>query len=250
MSIHRFYLHPSRWIEIHPQLDPAEAHHCVDVLRLGEGDTITLFDGQGNEAESTLIEVTQQHVRVAIGNRKITLQPRCVLTLAQAIPKGKNMDLVLQKAVELGASAIIPLLSERTVVRLEGAGDAKKKQERWQSIATEACKQCEQNWIPQVALPVTMKDFIAKPSFVDLILIASLQSHSLPIKEALENYRSSHGVLPASVTVLIGPEGDFTPEETAQCLAYGAIPITLGPIILRTETAALYCLSVLGHELF
>src|SRR5579864_6199726 len=142
MTLHRFYLPPVRWSENQPELDPADAHHCTDVLRLGEGAVITLFDGQGNEASATLTGVTRKHTVLSIGDRRSTSRPRCSLTLAQAVPKGKNMDLVIQKAVELGASSLIPLLSERTVVRLDGPGDAGRKQERWQSIALEACKQC------------------------------------------------------------------------------------------------------------
>ena len=250
MSLHRFYLPPERWEESSPELDPADAHHAADVLRLGVGDTITLFDGQGREALATLSEVTRKRAHLVLGEHRATLKTRCAITLAQAVPKGKNMDLVIQKAVELGASALIPLLSERTVVRLEGAADAARKQERWQSIAVEACKQCGQNWMPEVGLPRTMKEFLSNPPTADLLLIASLQPHSRPVKEVIASFEKAQGTLPASVVILIGPEGDFTPEETAQALAVGVVPITLGPIILRTETAAIYSLSVLGHELF
>jgi 16S rRNA (uracil1498-N3)-methyltransferase len=211
---------------------------------------VVVFDGLGDEAVAGLIEVTKKRVFLKIGERVTTQKPRCAITLAQAVPKGKNMDLVIQKAVELGASAIFPLLSERTVVRLEGEADAERKQERWQSIALEACKQCGQNWMPQVGLPCTMKEFFSNFSALDPVLIASLQPSSLQIKEALALVKQQIGSFPESIIVMIGPEGDFTPEETSQALALGAIPITLGPIILRTETAAIYCLSVLGHELF
>ena len=250
MSLHRFYLPPSRWSEDQPELDPADAHHCTDVLRLGSGDAVTVFDGQGNEASATLTEVTRKHTFLSLGERRSTPKPRCSLTLAQAVPKGKNMDLVIQKAVELGASFLIPLLSERTVVRLDGSGDAERKQARWQSIALEACKQCGQNWMPEVGLPRAMKEFFGKLPPVDLMLVASLQPGARSIKEVISSFETMHGGLPESTLVLIGPEGDFTPEEIALALSAGAHPITLGPIILRTETAALYCLSVLGHELF
>jgi len=250
MSLHRFYLPAPRWSEDQPELDPADAHHCTDVLRLGSGDAVTVFDGQGNEASATLTEVMRKHTFLSLGERRSTPKPRCSLTLAQAVPKGKNMDLVIQKAVELGASALIPLLSERTVVRLDGPGDAGRKQERWQSIALEACKQCGQNWMPEVGLPRTMKEFLSAPPLVDMMLVASLQPGARSIKEVIASFETTHTRLPESALVLIGPEGDFTPEEIAQTLGAGAFPITLGPIILRTETAALYCLSVLGHELF
>ena len=250
MSKHRFYLAPELWTEEQPRLDMADAHHCADVLRLGVGDKVMIFDGQGHEAAAELLEVSRKHTRLSLGRRVITAKPRCAITLVQAVPKGKNMDLVIQKAVELGVSAIIPLLTERTVVRMGDKEDEARKQERWQSIAMEACKQCGQNWMPKIGLPCTTKEFFNTSAEADLILIASLQSDSQSIKQALSSFMAAKGVLPESVVILIGPEGDFTPAETELSLSAGAQPITLGPIILRTETAAIYCLSVLGHELF
>ena len=233
-----------------PSLESADSHHCADVLRLGAGDTIVIFDGQGHEAAAELLEVSRKRVILSIGSRGETAKPRCAITLAQAVPKGKNMDLVIQKGVELGACAIIPLLSERTVIRIEDAEDATRTRERWQSIAIEACKQCGQNRIPEIGMPRTLKEFLGASAKTDVMLIASLQSDARPLKEVLASYVSAKGTLPESVVILIGPEGDFTPEETTLALSSGALAITLGPIILRTETAAIYCLSVLGHELF
>jgi 16S rRNA (uracil1498-N3)-methyltransferase len=160
------------------------------------------------------------------------------------------MDLILQKGVELGASEIVPLLTSRTVVRMDDAADAERKRERWQQIALEACKQCGRNLVPQVALPATVERFLVNRSATDMLLLASLQADARPIKEALDLHAASRGSLPQSVAVLIGPEGDFTPEEITLLKEAGAVSVTLGPTILRAETAALYCLSVLGHELF
>jgi 16S rRNA (uracil1498-N3)-methyltransferase len=174
---------------------------------------------------------------------------RAKITLGQAIPKGKNMELIVQKATELGAAGIVPLLSERTVVAL-GAEEASKKQEKWQRTAVEACKQSGQNWLPEVSLPQTVEKFISSGPSADLLLIASLQPASRGIKEILaEATELAGGDRPASALVLIGPEGDFTPSETNQALTAGFLPLTLGPIVLRTETAAIYSLSVLAHEL-
>ena len=114
----------------------------------------------------------------------------------------------------------------------------------------EACKQSGQNWMPRVAPTQTLKEFLSHPPQVDLILIASLQPAARSIKEVLAEEQVKKGGLPRSVMILIGPEGDFTPAEMTMAHAAGALPVTLGPIILRTETAAIYCLSVLGHELF
>jgi 16S rRNA (uracil1498-N3)-methyltransferase len=173
----------------------------------------------------------------------------CRITLAQAIPKGKNMDLIVQKAVEIGASEIVPLISERTVVHLD-RDDAAQKQTKWQNIAIEAAKQCGQNWLPEVRLPQSPPDFFRSATLAaDLQLIGSLQSDARHLKTVLNDYETGHSHRPRSVVSCIGPEGDFTPAELALARSHGCQPITLGPIILRVETAAIYCLSVLSYEL-
>jgi 16S rRNA (uracil1498-N3)-methyltransferase len=243
MSVHRFFLAPEEWTSPEPTLGSEESRHCAEVLRLQEGDRVTLFDGEGSVADAVLTGVHRKHCRVTLGERTSTPSLKCAITLAQAVPKGKNMDLILQKAVELGASTIVPLLTRRTVVRLDEE-DASRKQERWQQIALEACKQCGRNQVPRVTHPSSLEEFLKQPR-EGLILLASLQPGAVSIKEALA--KAPHY---QAVTVLVGPEGDFTQEESAAALAARAIPVTLGPMILRAETAALYCLSVLGHELF
>lgn len=242
MSVHRFYLTPEEWTSTEPTLGSEDSHHCADVLRLQVGNRVTLFDGAGSVADATLTEVHRKHCRVTIGERTITPPLKCSITLVQAVPKGKNMDLILQKAVELGASTIVPLLTRRTVVRLDEE-DGSRKQERWQQIALEACKQCGRNQVPPVTQPCSMEEFLKQPH-QGLLLLASLQPGAVSIKEALSKAPQHQ-----AVTVLVGPEGDFTPEESAAALAAEAIPVTLGPMILRAETAALYCLSVLNYEL-
>jgi len=250
MSTHRFYLPPERWWEEAPELEQSDSHHCADVLRLGVGETVVIFDGLGKVAEAELTGVHRKQCVLRVGHAHITPALRCAITLVQAIPKGKNMDLILQKGVELGASRIVPLLTSRTVVRMDNAADAERKRERWQQIALEACKQCGRNSVPEVAAPSTVEQFLKRLSSTELLLVASLQPDARTIKEVLAAYASSRGELPSSIIVMVGPEGDFTPEEITLIKAAGAAPVTLGPTILRAETAALYCLSVLGHELF
>jgi 16S rRNA (uracil1498-N3)-methyltransferase len=155
------------------------------------------------------------------------------------------MEFIIEKATELGAAAIAPLLSERTVVR-GTEEDHVRKQHKWQRVAIEACKQCGQNWLPKVEVPRSPRVFLEAAGQFDLRLIASLQADAQPLKRVIEEFGSAR---PTSVLILIGPEGDFTPAEMSLAKSHGCRPITLGPIILRTETAALYCLSVLNHEL-
>lgn len=247
--MHRFFVPADQLLTNTPVLSGDEAHHCLNVLRHGEGDKIVLFDGRGNEATAQIVSADKRQTTLSILHRGKSAAVGCRLTLAQAVPKGKNMDLIVEKAVELGAAEIAPLLSERTVVQLD-VDEAASKREKWQAVAREACKQCGQNWLPEVAAPVTPKAFFEQRRPKGLLLIASLQADARPIKEVLASYAEQQGRQPAEVTILVGPEGDFTPAEIGLAKSHGCLPVTLGPIILRTETAAIYCLSVLGHELF
>ncbi len=247
--MHRFYLEPNEWNAGPLVLSGAEAHHARNVLRLQPGDKAVLFDGRGREMtaeivadESSRLELRKLH--------EATFPPLpCRITLGQAIPKGKNMDLIVQKAVEIGAAEIAPLISDRTVVHLDEEAAA-QKQTKWQTVALEAAKQCGQNWLPEVRRPQKLAQFFAQAPRFDLQLIGSLQASALHLKKILAEYATEHGgARPVSVLMLIGPEGDFTPAELALAHSHGCRPITLGPIILRVETAAIYCLSVLSYEL-
>ena len=242
--MHRFYLPPNEWNALSPVLDEGESHHVLDVLRFGPGDHVTVFDGEGGEARADIVAVDAGKIQLRIGPKASSQPLACAITLAQAIPKGKHMDLIVQKATELGAARIAPLFSDRTIVQLD-VKDAEKKRDKWREIAIEACKQCGQNRVPEISEPVSPKAFFAKQEPSELMLIASLQPDARRIKSVLAEHPT-----PRSVCVFVGPEGDFTPAELALAKSQGCRPITLGPIILRAETAALYCLSVLAHELF
>lgn len=245
MSLHRFFISPDRWNPENLALDEDETHHCADVLRLAAGDRLVAFNGQGMEA---MAEIMAAHKK-GITLRALSLQkappPPARLTLCQAVPKGKNMEMIIEKATELGAAEIIPILSERTVIKLDAA-EARRKQEKWQRIAIEACKQCGQNWLPRIAVPVTMDRLLAAKPAADLLLIAAIENGARRLKEILTDIPRR----PGSALICVGPEGDFTPAELGMAKSYGCQPMTLGPIILRAETAAIYSLSVLAHELF
>jgi 16S rRNA (uracil1498-N3)-methyltransferase len=246
--MHRFYIAPENWQPDALVLRGPEAHHSRNVLRLEPGDKVVLFDGRGHEvtAEITASDAAQIQLRKLHEARTPPL--RCRITLGQAIPKGKNMDLIVQKAVEIGAAEIAPILSDRTIVRLDEESAA-SKQEKWQTVAIEAAKQCGQNWLPQVHTPQSLAQFFQEHRRFDLQLIGSLQTDAVHLKKILAEYATEHGDRPASVLMLVGPEGDFTPAELSLARSQGCRPITLGPIVLRVETASIYCLSVLSYEL-
>jgi 16S rRNA (uracil1498-N3)-methyltransferase len=274
--MHRFYISPENWNPDALVLSGSEAHHARDVLRMERGNKLVVFNGQGREITAEVVDLREKNeIRLRKLHEAQTPPLQCRIVLGQAIPKGKNMDLIVQKAVEIGASEIAPLISERTIVDLD-AKDAAQKQTKWQQVAIEAAKQCGQNWLPEVHTPRKLKDFFSsveadaspartvsparlsdsqptrlppQKSGFDLQLIGSLQSDAQHLKKILADYASANASPARTVLMLVGPEGDFTPAELALAKSHGCRPITLGPIILRVETAAIYCLSVLSYEL-
>ena len=247
--MHRFYISPEDWDSRALTLTGSEAHHARNVLRMQAGDKLVLFNGKGRELTAEIANIGDDDIRLRKLHQSETAPLRCRIVLGQAIPKGKNMELIVQKAVEIGAAEIAPIISDRTIVQLDSES-ASQKQAKWQHIAIEAAKQCGQNWLPHVHPPKKLPEFfsISEQGF-DLRLIGSLQPDAQHLKRILETYSSEHADRPRSVLMLVGPEGDFTPAELALARRQGCQPITLGPIILRVETAAIYCLSIISYEL-
>jgi 16S rRNA (uracil1498-N3)-methyltransferase len=246
--MHRFYLPPSQCQGATLFLAGREAHHARHVVRVQRGEQVAVLDGLGHEF---LCSVQDAH-RDAVGLNvceTYTRPPRsCLVTLIQAVPKGKIIEAIIQKATELGVARIVPLISERVVAQLEPE-DAARKTAKLKSVAVEAIKQSGSCWLPQIEAPLTLNQFLARNEPFELPLIASLQPGSRPAREYFRAFQAQHGRRPGSASVWIGPEGDFTPAETEAIKAHGALPITLGQLVLRVETAAIYCLSILHYEL-
>jgi len=268
--MHRYYLPPESCRGNALRLDGREAHHALHVLRLKRGERVTVLDGAGSEFFCEVEIATRDSVSLVVKEKKTTPVPVCAITLLVAVPKGKIIEGIIQKAVELGAHRIVPLLTERVVTQLDGEG-AESKREKWQQVAIEAIKQCGAAWLPKVEAPLTIEQFLpphrsggrqtagfirenggflpkAATQF-DLLLVGSLQKERRHPREILREFEAKHGRLPQSVGVWIGPEGDFTLDELKTIEAADALPISLGNLVLRVETAAIYCLSFLNYEL-
>ncbi|HEX7570022.1 MAG TPA: RsmE family RNA methyltransferase [Verrucomicrobiae bacterium] len=246
--MNRFYLPPASCREDLLRLDGREAHHALHVLRLQRGERVTVLHGAGAEFLCNVETATKNSLVLAVQEKQFIPAPPCLLTLLVAIPKGKLIESIIQKAVELGAHRIVPLLTERVVTQLDDDG-AEAKREKWQQVAIEAIKQCGAPWLPKVEAPQTIAEFLAHGEKIELSLVGSLQTERRHPREWISEFQKQHGQLPRSAGAWIGPEGDFTLAELQAIEAAGAKPITLGKLTLRVETAAIYCLSFLNYEL-
>jgi len=235
--MNRFHLPPAAWTE-NPFLEGDEAKHLAQVLRAKADDWITVFDGLGNYAEAKVLSVSKHRVDLMLDLAESKENPLPEITLAQAIPKGKNMDWIVQKAVELGVSRIQPLVTRHTIVSPDD-----HKAEKWRRTALEACKQCAQFTIPVIEAPLLFGEWISTPDPSELKIIASLIGKP-------ENFRETLAAHPdlGSVTILIGPEGDFSAGETEAALAAGFVPVSLGDLVLRVETATMFSLSAVRFQ--
>ena len=229
-------------------LSPGESHHLVTVNRAQAGDTVTAFNGKGAEWICTLGEADRHSARLKVRFAQRAKPLAYQVTLGQALPKGPGMDAIVRKATELGAVRIVPLESERTQVHLDGER-TERKIEKWQVAALEAAKQCGNPWLPEIAPVQGAAAFMEAAREFDLKLIASLQPGAQSLKSVLASFRAARGRAPQKVLWLIGPEGDFTPAEMSLAKTSGFEPVTLGPLVLRCETAAVYAISVLSYEL-
>jgi len=219
------------------ELPPAPAHHAVRVLRLGAGAAITLFNGEGGEFSATLEPDGSRKVHARIGAPSaVERESPLAVTLVQGIANAERMDYAVQKAVELGVAAIVPLATARTVTRLD-AQRAEKRRARWQQIAIGACEQCGRNRVPEVRLPCGIDAWLKQPSTASLRLLLSPLA-----QESLTAFESPRG----DVELLVGPEGGLSAEETTAAMRSGFHAVRLGPRTLRTETAGLVALTAIN----
>ena len=221
----------------------SEQKHITKVLRMQQGDQARFFDGNGNYYIATLKCVDENNFFAQIVNQGSNPQSLPSITLFQGLTKSSKMDLVMQKATEIGVDQIVPMVTDRSIINLKPS-TCIQKHARWQRIAHEATKQCQRSRFPEILQPQNFTECLL--SFGDFDETIMLYEH--------EKVRSIQSVLRGfssldSVAVLVGPEGGFTNQENETALAENCTPVTLGTNILRTETAAIVAVALVVYEL-
>lgn len=221
-----------------------ESRHLQTVLRVREGETVELFDGAGLTRRVAVRAVSRSGLTFAPLEAPVA-HPRLPVEVTLFASVIKRMDWTIEKAAELGVARIVPVLTERSVIRI--APDAREgKAERWRRIAEDSVRQCDGAWLPEILPPVTFAESLPRLATGQPVFVAALSPSARPFREAL----AAHSAHLAQTGYFVGPEGDFTPDELERLLDAGTIPVSLGPRILRAETAALYGLSLLNATYF
>jgi len=216
-------------------LDGPAGHYLVRVLRLSQGDTVTLFNGDGADYPAVITGIRSQRVQIRItGSVKPAGESPLRITLVQAVCRGERMDYVLQKATELGVFRIQPLISQRVEVRLDAARQ-EKRMLHWQGVVTSACEQSGRAFVPRVENPVALPDWLGAADGPAALVLDPLA------EDRLSGVPAGAG----AIAVLVGPEGGFTEDELKAVREKGVLAVSLGPRILRTETAGPAAIAVL-----
>ena len=243
--MNRFFVDPSDVTERYIYLsDRGDLHHMKKVLRLSIGDELDVSDGTAWEYHVRIEALDEDEAKLQIlDKQKFAREPRLQVTLFQGIPKAGKMEGIIQKSVELGVHAIVPVFMERTVV--VDKGNFEKKQDRWQKISDEAVKQCKRGIIPEVGSAVKFSGMLDVLPNYDLILFPYENEENRTIKDCLRQITC----LPETVAIIIGPEGGFSDKEARMLDEAGAERVSLGKTILRTETAGPAALAMTMYEL-
>ncbi len=224
-------------------IDGADAHHIARSLRMAEGDEAVVCDGEGVEYLTRLTRIRDEECQCEIIERlNSKTEPPVSITLCMAYPKGDKLEVVIQKAVELGVSRIIPFESSRCIKRPK-AEKAEKQTARLERIAEEAAKQCGRARIPTVAKPMSFSHMLDEATRSELVLFCYENEDGLTVRDMMAGKEK-----PASIAIIVGSEGGFSPDEAAEAKARGCKSVSLGNRILRCETAPSFVLSAISYE--
>ncbi len=222
-----------------------DVNHITKVLRLSVNDTITICDGLGKDYKVCIDDMNKDEVKTSIIDSYDCLsEPPIHVTLFQGIPKATKMEYIIQKTTELGIGKIVPVFTHRTIVKFDKPKSQQKKIERWQRIAYEAAKQSNRGKIPTVTEPITYKESLKQMSAMDIKMMPYEREYSNKLKNILKR-----DIEIKNIGIFIGPEGGFEDEEVDQASKIGLNLVTLGPRILRTETAGMTALAILMSEI-
>ena len=241
----RFFVNDDQINENTVVLTGDDAHHIARSLRMAVGESITVCDRNGDEYTCKIEAFDEdREVRATVlGVEHSSAEPKCRITLFQALPKGDKLDTVIQKAVECGASRIVPFESERCIVKVKADAEERKTQRRAR-IAEEAAKQSGRSILPIVSPTVSFEQMISEASQAGLALLCYEAERAMPIGRVLETFvRVNNGKPLPDVAVIVGSEGGFSPDEVKRAIDAGMTSVGLGNRILRTETAPIFALS-------
>lgn len=246
----RYFVPPVQMNEHSVVLEGDDARHLATVMRAKPGECFIACDGNGRDVLAKIVSVDKESVKAEI-TEQLTTQAEMAwkVTVAQSLPKGDKLEIVIQKGTEAGAIAFQPFLSQRTVVQYDERKEAKRL-DRWRKIAKEAAEQSHRSVIPEIKAVSSWKTILKQFAEFDLILFCYEEEgrSGMGLRELLSEYREQGAKAAPNVLILIGPEGGFTSQEAEAAALSGAKIIGLGRRILRTETAALYALACLAYE--
>ncbi len=248
--MHRFFVPPTELRQSRFALPEAESRHAAQVLRVRAGDEVQVLDGAGRKYDCVVDTVEKRQVWLRVERDEVVLPPKVKIEVYPAVAKGKAMELIIQKAVELGATKICPVVCEHSVAHYDDdrAGD---KADKWRLTVIEALKQCGREWLPEITVPQPFKHCL--PSDEDaatLNLVAALQDGTMTVSARFTAFTGKRALpLPATIRLWVGPEGDFSPEEYRALAEHGVQSVTLGTHVLRCETALLALLAISQHEI-
>jgi 16S rRNA (uracil1498-N3)-methyltransferase len=242
--LHRFFVAAPDIEDEQVVMSGRQAHQICKVLRLKPGDHFVALDNRGQEYQTELTEVTCDQVKGQVVQKRLaTGEPKVRITLYQSLLAREKFEWVLQKCTEVGVSRFVPVITQRSVVR-KANSVKEEKLTRWRRIITEAAEQSHRGRIPEMASPVDLQNALNQLGRFDLTLLASPDAQDNTLRDSLGRCDTID-----SAALLIGPEGGFVPEEIEQCVSKGAAAFTMGPRVLRTETAAVVASSLILYEL-